>query len=75
MYRTGSAKRHAATELRAGHVQGVAKHPEQRHVRADIDGLGLAVQRETDSHGDLLEQAHILHQLPASMKILRIPSA
>src|ERR1700741_2382552 len=51
---TGSTKRHAAAELRSGHVQGVSQYPEQRHIRADIDGLSFAVQGETDGHGDLL---------------------
>jgi len=60
----GSAQRHAAPKLRAGHVQRVAQHPEQRHVWADVDGLGFAVQSETDGHGDLLEQGIILHHLP-----------
>src|ERR1700676_1632005 len=50
-----SAQRHAAAELRAGHVQGIAKHPQQRHFRANVDGLWLAVQSEADSHGGLLE--------------------
>src|SRR5260370_1982725 len=50
---TSAAEGYAAAELRTGHVQCVAEHPEQRHVRADINGLGFAVQRETDGHGDL----------------------
>src|SRR5207248_10259187 len=73
MHRTSSAKGHATAELRAGHVQRVAEHPEQWHVRADIYGLGLAVQGKADSHGGLLKQGHILHQLTASMKIYAIP--
>src|SRR6266852_8063106 len=48
---TGAAERHATPELRAGHVQRVAQNPEQRHVRADIDGFCGAVQGETDGHG------------------------
>src|SRR5712691_8518786 len=35
----GSAERHAAPKLRPGHVQRIAEHPEQRHVRADVHGL------------------------------------
>src|SRR5260370_36506702 len=50
---TSAAEGYAAAELRTGHVQRVAEHPEQRHVRADIDCLGFAVQSETDGHGDL----------------------
>src|SRR6266852_7770417 len=53
MHGASAAERHAAAEFRAGHVQGVTKHPEQRHVRADFDGLGLAVQSESDGHGNL----------------------
>src|SRR5689334_8223158 len=53
VYGTGSTERHAAPELRTGHAQGVTEHPEQRHVRADIDGLRFAVQGKTDGHGVL----------------------
>src|SRR5580765_7963322 len=53
MHGASAAERHAAAEFRAGHVQRVAKHPEQRHVRADFDGLGFAVQSECDGHGNL----------------------
>src|ERR1700724_420629 len=50
MYRAGSAERHATSKLRAGHVQGVAQHPKQRHLGADVDSLRLAVQYKTDGH-------------------------
>src|SRR5713226_7238480 len=53
VHRTRAAKRHAAAKLRAGFVERVAEHPEQRHVRADVDGFGFAVQSETDGHGAL----------------------
>src|SRR6267143_2508997 len=53
MHGASATERHAAAEFRAGHVQGVAKHPEQRHVRADFDRLGLAVQSESDGHRNL----------------------
>src|SRR6266481_7593027 len=53
MHGASTAERHAAAEFRAGHVQRVAKHPKQRHVRADFNGLGLAVQSESDGHGNL----------------------
>jgi hypothetical protein len=49
----GSAERHAAAEFGAGHVERVAKHPEQGHVRADVDGLRFAVQGESGGHGVL----------------------
>src|SRR5437762_1327695 len=74
MHRTSSAKGHATAELRAGHVQRVAEHPEQWHVRADIYGLGLAVQRKGNSHGDLLKQGHVLHQLPAENPRNSVPA-
>ena len=62
---TSAAQRHAATELRARHVQGVTEHPKQRHVRADVNGSGFVVQGETDGHGDLPLQRDIVQQLPA----------
>ena len=37
MDRTGAAQCHAAAELRAGHAQHVAQHPEQRRIAVDID--------------------------------------
>ena len=43
MHGTRAAERHAAAELRAGHVQRVAQDPKQRHVRADFDALSFAV--------------------------------
>ncbi len=44
----GAAQRHAAAELGAGHAEGVAQDPEQRHLRHDIDGLLFAVQSKRD---------------------------
>src|SRR5260370_10847668 len=70
---TGSAERHAAAELGAGHIQGVTKHPEQRHVRADIDGLRFAVQGKTDGHGVLPIADRYPTTTPGWMKIRRIP--
>jgi hypothetical protein len=60
MHGTRAAKRHATAELRAGLTERVTKHPKERHICADIYGLGLAVQSKADSHGDLLKQAIIL---------------
>ena len=71
----GAAQRHAAAELRAGHVEGVAEHPEQRHLRADVNGLGFAVQGESDGHGDLLGESDIVQQNPPEMKIAEISLA
>jgi len=48
----GAAERHAAAEFRAGHVEGVAQDPEERHVWADVDVLWFAVQGEGDGHGE-----------------------
>ena len=43
MHGAGAAQRHAAAELRAGHAEHVAQHPEQRRVAVDIDAVSLAV--------------------------------
>jgi hypothetical protein len=58
----GAAKGHAAAEFCAGHVEGVAEHPEKGHVGADVDGLGFSVQSESDGHGVLLRQGNIVQQ-------------
>ena len=39
MHGAGAAQRHAAAELRAGHAEHVAQHPEQRRVAVDIDAV------------------------------------
>lgn len=52
----------AASEFRAGHVQGVAQDPEERHVGADVHGLGFSVQDEGDGHGVLLKQRNMVQQ-------------
>src|SRR5437899_10476067 len=70
---TGPAERHAAAELGAGHVQRVTKHPEQRHVRANIDGLRFAVQGKTDGHGVLLIADRYPTTTPGWLKIRRNP--
>ena len=41
MHRAGAAQRHAAAELRAGHAEHVAQHPQQRRVAVDIDGMTM----------------------------------
>jgi len=47
---TSSAERHAAAELGAGHVQGVAQDPEQGHLGINVYGLGFSVEGERDGH-------------------------
>ena len=44
----GPAQRHTATELRACHAQHVAKHPQKRHARWDIDLVPIPVDHERD---------------------------
>ena len=51
MHRAGAAERHAAAELRAGHAQHVAQHPEQRRVAVDIDAVRAAVDFDGEGHG------------------------
>ena len=46
----GAAQSHTAAKLCAGHVEGVAQNPEQRHFGADIHRLRLAVQDKSDGH-------------------------
>src|SRR5260370_3670277 len=53
--RASAAKRHAAAELRACHVQRVTQHPEERHLRININGRGFSIQRESCAH-DLLRK-------------------
>ena len=50
MDRTRAAQRHAAAEFGAGHVERVAKNPEQRHIGIDVDRCRLAVQCELSRH-------------------------
>jgi hypothetical protein len=47
---TGAAERHAASEFSAGHVEGVAENPEQRHVGIDVDRCGFSVEDEMSRH-------------------------
>src|SRR5688572_22834802 len=58
MHRARAALAEAAAEFRAGEPQGVAKHPEQRHVGTDVDVVTPAIYIERD-HGKLLgKRAH-----------------
>src|ERR1700730_11400978 len=50
VHRARAAKRHPAPELRARHVQRVPLHPEQRHLRIDINSCGLPIQRKSCAH-------------------------
>src|ERR1700722_8913776 len=50
VHRARAAKRHPAPELRARHVQRVPQHPEQRHLRIDINSCGLPIQRKSCAH-------------------------
>src|SRR6266851_461264 len=57
MHGAGAAERHAATELGAGEVQGIAEHPEQGHLGAYLHCLRLAVQHEANGHSASLKIA------------------
>src|SRR5258708_27957816 len=48
---TRAAQARTAPKFRAGLVERVAKHPKQRHLRADVHRLGLSVEDESDGHG------------------------
>jgi hypothetical protein len=50
MHSTGAAQRHAAAELRAGHAQHVAQHPEERRVVVDIDAVCVPVHFNGEGH-------------------------
>src|SRR5262249_4540454 len=51
MHSAGAAERPAAAELRAGHAEHVAQHPQERGVAVDIDGPIDAVDLDRDGHG------------------------
>src|SRR5579863_7709995 len=50
---TSAAKGHAAAKLCAGHVEGVAKYPEQWHLGINIHRLGFSVESESNGHVNL----------------------
>ena len=54
MHGAGAAQRHAAAELRAGHAEHVAQHPQQRRVAVDIDAVRLSVDFDGEGHGVVL---------------------
>src|SRR5512132_2392742 len=49
----GAAERHPAAELRAGHAEHVAQHPQERGVTVDIDGPSEAVDLDCGGHSSL----------------------
>src|SRR5215468_3889996 len=50
MYGAGAAQGHAAAELRAGHAENVAQHPEQRRIAVDINLVGVSVDFNAKRH-------------------------
>src|SRR5262249_38856440 len=50
MHRAGATQCHAAAELRAGHAQHVAQHPEQWRVAIDVDGANGAIDPDIVRH-------------------------
>ena len=53
MHGAGAALGDAAAELRAGHAEDIADHPEQRHVVGGVDGDLSSIHGEID-HGFLI---------------------
>src|SRR5215475_13125435 len=51
VYGAGSAQRHPAAELRAGHAQHVPQHPEQRDI--DIEAVIIFVDLDREDHNVL----------------------
>src|SRR5689334_14452457 len=51
MYRAGAALRDAAAIFRAGKLELIAQHPEERRVRIDVDADFLAVHRKRGHRG------------------------
>src|SRR5262245_5690445 len=54
MHRAGTAQRHAAAELGAGHAEHVAQHPQERGVAVDVDRPVDAIDPNRGGHRDLL---------------------
>jgi len=58
-----AALHNAASEFRPGHIQGVAEHPQERHILADVHRLSFSIERESDDHEVLLlKQTSIVQQ-------------
>ena len=53
MHGAGAAERHAAAELRAGHAEHVAQHPEEWRVAVNIDAMCVPVDFNGEGHGIL----------------------
>src|SRR6266852_4160931 len=47
---TSPAQTRTTPKFRSGLIERVAEHPEQRHIRADVDSLGLSVKGKGGSH-------------------------
>src|SRR3954447_1324800 len=50
MHGAGATQRHAAAELRAGHAEHVAEHPQQRRVAIDVDAPRCSVNVDGETH-------------------------
>src|ERR1700676_4386018 len=53
VHRASATQGHAAAELRAGHAEHIAQHPEQRCIAIDIHRPTCPVYLERKSHGSL----------------------
>src|SRR5262249_58551295 len=53
MHGAGAAQRHAAAELRSGHAEDIAQHPQQRGVAINIDRSIDAVDLDGGGHSFL----------------------
>src|SRR5689334_19956670 len=54
VHRAGSAQADAAAVLRPGKIELSPQHPEQRHLRLDVDAAGATIYVQLD-HSRLLE--------------------
>ena len=70
MHGAGAAQRHAAAELRAGHAEHVAQHPEQRRVAVDIDAVCSPVDFDGEGHGAPSFLSMAINSRPATHRLL-----
>src|SRR5260221_3431906 len=68
MHSAGAAERHAAAELRAGHAEHVAQHPQERDVTVDIDRAIDAVDLNRGGHSYLRAIRVRLSPRPVSIR-------
>jgi hypothetical protein len=54
MHGARPAQRDSAAELRAGHAEHVAQHPQEWRVAIDIDAVRLTVDFYSEDHASLL---------------------